>query len=435
MLALVCAFGLGGACARPAGAQPGRTTATISGRITARPDSLVVSLITVGPGEVLWDRFGHTGIRVQNLATGMDSTWNWGLFDFDSPDFIRRFLTGDTRYWVAGFPTPAVLDYYRRYQRGVWEQELTLDFVQADSVLRFLRWNSQPENKFYRYDYYLDNCSTRARDALDAVLGGAIRRAVESKSAGVTWRGETLRLSQAFPSVAFGMSFTLGPRADVTLSAWEGAFLPMRLHDAVKAVTVTHAAGPEPLVRVEHELVPAGPFGEAANAPSYGMPALAIGVLVALLIAAIARYAPAPGARVFVGAFGSLWHLVVGLAGTLVLWAGLFTRHTFMGANTNVLLGTPVSLALAVLFLLAARSRAGTGVRRTTSRLAQFAAAASLVALALHVVRGWSPADISPVLLVAPIHAAFAYAVARRASPPGDVGTAPAADASARAAA
>src|SRR3989304_4039010 len=111
-------------------------------------------------------------IRVRSPETGLDSAWNWGMYDFTSPGFIPRFLTGETRYWMEGFASLPLIDYYRRNNRAVWEQVLDLDAQEADSLLAFIRWTARPENRFYRYDYYLDNCATRVRDALDTVLRG-----------------------------------------------------------------------------------------------------------------------------------------------------------------------------------------------------------------------------------------------------------------------
>lgn len=424
-------------CAMATGlaAQSPVPVGTIRGSITAGPDSLVVSLLTIGPGEQLFDRFGHSSIRVRNDAIGLDSAWNWGMYDFESVGFIWRFLTGDTRYWMAGFPSPLLVDFYHRANRAVWEQELNLSRAEADSLLAFLRWNAQPEHRFYRYDYYLDNCSTRVRDAIDAVTGGAVRRALlgvastgatgaeQGAAAGVTWRGETLRLSAAFPAIAFGMTFALGPRADATLTRWEQAFIPMRLRDALRDVRVGGAAGSAPLVRAERMLAPEGPYVEAAAPPRYAAPAAAIGLLLGIALLLLRRAAPPAVSRVVIGAFGSIWHLVLGVAGTLVLLAGLFTRHQFMGANASVLLGTPASLALAVLYVRAWSTRASAGVRRAAIALSAVAAVCATAALLAHAVPAWSPADWAPVALALPVHVALALALlashgAARSGPP-----------------
>jgi hypothetical protein len=396
------------ACAMPAAGQG--TVIQLRGRVAGR-DTVRVSLLTVGPGEEVFDRFGHAAIRVRNTATGLDSAWNWGMFDFNSPNFIPRFLTGETRYWMAGFPTGLFVDYYRRAGRAVWEQDFDLDPAQADSVLTVLRWNARDENKFYRYDYYLDNCSTRVRDAIDAAVGGALRRVATGPSTGITWRSETMRLAEAFPILNFGMTFTLGPRADRELSRWDELFIPMHLRDAVRAVRVPHADGEHPLVAAERTLVPVGAFPEAARPPTMVGWAALVGIVLAAMLVLLGRVAP----RGF-GTAAGLWHGGAGLAGGLVLWAGSFTRHVFMGLNTNVLAATPVSLALAVLVPLAMARGASERMRRAAAGAAAFTVVAWMLALASHLAPSWAPADLAPLVFAGPLHVVVAMRLwARRA--------------------
>jgi hypothetical protein len=370
-------------------------------------DTVVVSLLTLGPGELLFDRFGHAAIRVRRTAGGLDSAWNWGMYDFDSPGFITRFLTGDTQYWMAGYPTSQFVNYYRDNGRAIWEQELALTGVQADSMLAMLRWNARPENKFYRYDYYLDNCSTRVRDAIDQILGGALKRHLGAAPLQpMTWRSETLRLAAAFPLIDFGMTFALGRRADAQVSPWEEGFIPMRLRDRLRSMPG--------LVRAERVLNPPGRVVEAERGPDLLTGAvLAALIAVTIILVVSSRAASSGGARLSLGAAGSVWHLVAGIAGTLILFAGLFTRHTFMGANTAVLLGTPASLALAWCYPRAWTAGVGETTRRVARALAVLAAAAAGLAVVAHGT-GMGSEGLAPTALAAPVHIALTLALLRR---------------------
>jgi hypothetical protein len=386
-------------------AQRPTTAPPAAARLAPRTDSLVISLLTFGPGAQLFDRFGHTAIRVRDGA-GLDSAWNWGMYDFNAPNFITRFLTGDTQYWMAGYATADFVNYYRREGRAIWEQELALDQQSADSLLKFMRWNAQPENKFYRYDYYLDNCSTRARDALDLALHGALKRelAAEFPDVGVTWRKETLRQASAFPLIGFGMTFALGRRADATLTPWEEGFLPARLRDRVRSVRV--GVDRHSLVRAERELNPPGPIVDAVNVPSYAKAAAATGMAILVFLVTIGG--PnwnSIGQRRVLGAFGTAWHLSVGVAGLLVLVAGLFTKHTFMAANAYVLLGTPASLALVWFYARGLSVNASERTRRAALGLSAIAVVCACTAtLLVAAVPSVSPADWAPVMFAAPVH-------------------------------
>ena len=383
-------------------------------RAQAPGDSLVISVLTMGPGKEVFERFGHISIRVHDLRTGLDSAYNWGMFSFDQPRFLQRFLTGDTRYWMEGFPTIPLVAAYRTAGRWVTEQELALSPNEADSLRRFIQWNAREENKWYRYDYYKDNCSTRVRDALDMVLGGALRREVSAREHGVTYRSETLRLAAAYPLLDLGMDFALGLRADATLSAWEEMFIPMRLLELIRDVKVRRASGvATPLVRAERRLVVDDRLADRASPPDLFRPSLAAGVALAGVLVVLAVLSGrSSAARWGIATLGTLWHALAGSAGLLVLFLGLFTRHVFMARNLNVLLATPASLALALLFPLAI---AGTSKRvaRAAGSLSALAAAAALAAMVLHAVPALAQENRPLLAFAVPAQMALAFALAR----------------------
>jgi len=377
---------------------------------------VVVSVLTMGPGDELFERFGHQSIRVHDLTTGADTSYNWGMFSFDQPHFITRFLTGDTKYWMEGFPTPWIVAYYRDHARAVWEQELSLTTSEKDSLWRYMRWNAREENKYYRYDYYRDNCGTRVRDALDMVLGGRLERAISTPRHGVTYRSETLRLARAYPLINFGMDFVLGRPADDTLSAWEEMFIPMRLQQLIRGAAVRHDDGSAgALVSRERQLVVDSRYQDADTPPAYLLPALVTGVVIGgvLLVLCLAPAASTP-ARWSIAVIGTSWSLVTGAAGLILLCAELFTRHAaYMGHNVNVLLATPAALGLAVLIPLATRRSASPVVGRAARSLGVLAAASSVAALALGIVPSFAQQNQPILALAVPVQTALAYALWR----------------------
>src|SRR5688500_4185796 len=216
---------------------------------------LTVYLMTMGAGDLVWERFGHNAIWIHDAARGTDAVYNWGMFDFAQPGFLRRFLTGDTRYWMAAFDLNSTVDVYAGSNRTVLVQELDLTPAQRAELQRFAEWNEREENRYYRYDYYRDNCSTRVRDAIDRVLGGLIRASLDTVSTGTTYRWHNRRLTLEVPFQYTGMDIVLGQPGDQTISAWEEAFLPMRFRERIRALRVTGPDGTtRPLVRSERQL-------------------------------------------------------------------------------------------------------------------------------------------------------------------------------------
>jgi len=393
----------------------GAGLALAAGTIPAQAphDSIVVSVLTMGPGAELFERFGHQSIRIHDVTTGLDSAYNWGMFSFEQPHFLVRFLTGDTKYWMEGFPTAPLLEYYRQSGRAVWEQELALTVAETDSLWRYMKWNATEANKWYRYDYYRDNCGTRVRDALDMVLGGALRRAVAAHEHGVTYRSETLRLAVDYPLINFGMDFVLGRPADATLSAWDEMFIPMRLQQLIRSVRVRHADGRAGrLVRRERQLVADSRYQDADTPPDYFPPALEAGLIISGLLLVLSLLASAPAARWSIGIIGASWNLLAGVVGLVLLCAELFTRHAeYMGQNVNVLLATPAALALAILFPSALRRHASQGVVRAARSLSVFAAACSTVAILMRLVPSFAQQN-SPLLAFAvPVQATLVIAL------------------------
>ncbi|MDH5823857.1 DUF4105 domain-containing protein [Luteimonas sp. RD2P54] len=297
-----------------------------------------VGVITMLPGEVFFERFGHNAIVIDDPAQGEPLSYNFGFFDMEEPDFFGNFVRGQMRYRLAVLPLAEDLAYYREVGRGVSIQWLDLDDARASALAEALAINALPENARYRYDYFTDNCSTRVRDALDAALDGALRRQLQGRSRGNTYRSDAVRLASPAPWMWLGFDLGLGPAADRPHSLWEDAFVPMRLADALR--TVRNADG-DPLVAAESELLPHRLAPEPAEAPRPWWPWLLAGLLAAAALAWLGGRAP----RWLALAALPFWSLA-GLAGLTMLFIWCCTAHRFGWSNHNLLLLDPLALLL-----------------------------------------------------------------------------------------
>ena len=378
----------------------------------AVPDtSLTVTLVTFGQETEVFERFGHDALWFHDPATGEDTAYHWGLFDFNEPHFVARFVSGDTRYWMGGESALARIDYERRTGRSVTLQRLALTPAQAHALLDFVRWNALDANKYYRYDYFRDNCATRLRDALDHALGGVLRARFDTMHTALTYRGESLRLTDGDRPAQLGIDLALGRPADVPITRWASFFIPMRLRDALREVQVAGPAGPQPLVAAERMLppVPGAPTVTERTTPAsllwrYLLCGVVLAALViGLRVMSISRRSAAWGLALF----GAAWWLVWGIIGVLVAYAWGFTRHVFWASNENLLLLSPLCLLLVVLTPAALlRGRAG-GVTRAVAFLV---AVLGLVAAALALTPGGQRSG-EIVALLLPVHLALAWAV------------------------
>ena len=375
---------------------------------------LTVTLVTFGQAEEVFERFGHNALWFQNGLTGEDVAYHWGLFSFEQPHFVARFLTGDTRYWMGtGDVRPEeLIEFWRRNGRPITLQRLNLTPGQATKLHDFVVWNARPENKFYRYDYFQDNCSTRLRDALDLAVGGAIKAATDTAITALSFRRESVRLVDGDKPVQLGIDIALGRPADAPLTKWKSFFIPMRLRDAIRTIRITGADGSlVPLVsaeRVIDPLPPPPPLVELQTAPRLAVRYGLLGLLLAAMVCGLrVMMVSRRGAAWGLAVFGAIWSFLSGVIGVIVLLAWFLTRHVFWAANENVLLLTPFSLALAILIPAAVL---GSRARSAARLVSAVVAACALAGFLLAVIPGGEE-NRAVVALFLPVHLSFAWAL------------------------
>ena len=355
----------------------------------------------MGPGDQVWEKFGHNAIWIHDELTRTDSAYHWGLFDFADKDFVPRFVQGRMRYAMGSFGLAETLQQYRMTNRTVTAQRLNLAPAERQRIQDFVKWNMRPENRYYRYDYFRDNCSTRVRDAIDAALGGAVKRSSVNVASNTTYRFHTSRLTQDDWLVFTGTMMGLGQPTDRRIDAWEEMFLPVRMMDRFRSMRIPTAMGNQPLVQEETVLV------QSSRAPEDTL--VRRGMFGYLLIACILIVFGAAlwllGLRRGAVAVALVWSIVAGIAGTLLTGLWGFTDHLYSYRNENVLQLNPLSLVVAATLIALLW-------RRTPSRLA-IAAAALVAALSIggfvvQLLPGFDQVNGDVIALALPLHLAVA---------------------------
>ena len=362
-----------------------------------------IGVLVMEPGEVFFERFGHDAILVEDPATGTATSYNFGFFDMGEPGFVGNFVRGEMRYYLVALPLEEDLAQYRDERRGVTVQWLDLEPAQARALAQDLAINARPENARYRYDYYLDNCSTRVRDALDRALGGALQQQLSGRSRGHTWRSESVRLAWPAKWMAFGFHVGLGDAADRPLSRWEEAFIPMRLRESLREAT---RADGRPLVSSEEQLLPHGLSLPPEEEPRWRMPALLLGLALAIGVSLLGARRP----RLLAALALPFW-LCAGLAGSLIAFIWFGTAHFAGHANENLLLLSPLALGLLPGGWRVLRGRDGGRVFRVL--LWTLAGLAALAAF-LEFLPFLRQQNLEWVLLLLPLHLALARQFAPR---------------------
>ena len=313
-----------------------------AGVAEAPGENLEISLITYGPGDIYWERFGHDAIELRDTASGEEVDFNYGVFNFDEKNFFFNFARGQMHYLIDAEPTTDEENFYAQAGRSVTKQKLALTPQQAAALRDFLLWNLRPENATYNYDYYIDNCTTRVRDALDHALGGVIKARLTKLPGSMTYRQQTVRLMSAQPWLMLILDLGLGPYADQPLNAWQESFLPEELQKNLRNVTIPGGHGStQLLVQNEALLSPNRLNAPPASPPDIRVPLGIAGLIFAALLIATWRHA-----RFAYALLGSVFLLTAGLVGLVMLILWTLTAHHSAWANANLLLFNPLAFVL-----------------------------------------------------------------------------------------
>lgn len=201
--------------------------ATVGAQSMTNPDRIQISLLTCSPGKEVWAQYGHTAIRYYDKESGEDLAINYGIFSLDQTYFIPRFVLGMTDYRMGVQPMDMFLAQYSYEGRGVIEQVLNLSAEDKEVIYKALQENMKPENVVYRYNYFFDNCTTRARDMLVNHLHGKVVYPPAEEDA--TFRSMIHKWNNKYEWSQFGEDLLLGVNADRKTTKSEQQFLPENL--------------------------------------------------------------------------------------------------------------------------------------------------------------------------------------------------------------
>jgi hypothetical protein len=375
-----------------------------AGVTDAPGEKLEISLITYGPGDIYWERFGHDAIELRDTVSGEEVDFNYGVFNFDEKNFFFNFARGQMHYLIDAEPTTDEQNFYAQAGRSVTRQRLALTPQQAAALRDFLLWNLRPENATYNYDYYVDNCTTRVRDALDRALGGVIKARLTKLPGGMTYRQQTVRLMSAQPWLMLILDLGLGPYADQPLTAWQESFLPEELQKNLRSVAVPDGhGGTQPLVQNETLLSPNRLDAPPATPPDLRLPLGIAGLVFAALIVATWRYA-----RLAYALLSTLFLLTAGLVGLVMLMLWTLTTHHSAWANANLLLFNPLAF---VLLRAPWQARHSIGVSRLTTSVLLIQLIGLLLAVGLHLLPGIVQQNQPWILFALPCWLALAWSL------------------------
>ena len=216
-------------------------------------DSVRVSLLTCAPGSAIYSLFGHTALRYENPAKGEDWVFNYGMFSFNTPNFVMRFVKGETDYQLGVIPYRYFEGEYAMRGSSVYQQELNLTPQEKEKIFRLLEENYRPANRTYRYNYFYDNCITRARDKVEQAIEGKVvyPEAMKERS----FREIVREYTDGHEWSAFGIDLCLGAEADEPIDERKQMFAPFYMLEFARGAMIHREDTIVPLVKAEKLLL------------------------------------------------------------------------------------------------------------------------------------------------------------------------------------
>jgi len=318
-------------------------------------DSIRISLLTCGQGPDAYERFGHTGVRIADLKRPqMDIVFHYGVFSFKTPNFVWRFVKGETDYQLGAVDTERFIGEYRERGLELFEQVLDLDSMQAAETARRLIVNYQPQNRVYRYNYFFDNCATRPFHLINAACNQGIdydttwmrtetyRSMVREKTHNGTW-------------LDFGITLAIGMGADKKTSLSQQVFLPDHLATAYDNATIN---GRPLVVRTDTILTIQDNVARIINAQPSSTDPMPVMTLILLISVALLAYRiqqnkpegkHAVLAHKLSNIFDTLFLLGTGIAASILWMLLLVSEHPTVNENLNCVWLWPTNLLFCLL--------------------------------------------------------------------------------------
>jgi hypothetical protein len=349
-------------------------------------DSTDVYIITCAPGTESYSIYGHTALRVAVRGTTIDRVYNWGIFDFSTPNFVYRFAKGRLDYMLGAYGYEDFLTEYISEGHSVWSQKLNLTDAEKERLFELINENLKPENVKYRYDFFFDNCATRVRDIVAAAATDTVIFPEKERKRQMSFRRLVDPKQKVLPWLDLGADMLLGLQADRKATPYDEMFLPDHLMNNMLNTVIVHDGVEEALT---------GPAEVVADFSASVRPAAKAWVpqavfwlllLPVLLVTFVLRRPKLEKAADFVIYF------IYAVIALLLVFTNLFSEHDALHFN---LLFLGINILIPVLFvLLFTRNKAV-----LLSRIAFFISL-SWLPVSLIAGQGINPALIPLVLII-----------------------------------
>ncbi len=304
----------------------------------ANPDSVKISLLTFGKGKSVADVWGHTGIRVLNADKGTDLVYNYGTYDFNQPNFLLKFLRGKLKYSLSFNDFEQTIRFYTFYHRDVFEQVLNLNREEKIKLMELLEENYLPQNRYYLYDFFYDNCSTRPLSIITNSIQSKLLLSENKENK--TFRQYLDEEIIDKPWLDFGIDLILGINADKNPERFQKSFLPLNLKSELSKSQILKDGQNESFVLMDKTIAS---FDHVQSSFPLLLKPASIFTFLFVLEILIFGFFFFKSPKLFL-IYDKIWFTIALIAGLIITFLWFFTDHTATKSNLNYLVFNPLYL-------------------------------------------------------------------------------------------
>ena len=299
-------------------------------------DRVRISLLTCAPGSEIYALFGHSALRSENPDQQEDWVFNYGMFSFKDPNFVMRFVKGETDYQLGVIPFAYFEAEYAMRGSSVYQQVLNLTNDEKELLVNLLKENYLPANRVYRYNYFYDNCTTRARDKIEESIQGKVIYPKNEKE--VSFRDILHEFMVDSHWSEFGIDLCLGSEADQPIDERKQMFAPFYMLGAARGAMIHRGDTVVPLVLEEVKIVDA----VLEDEPAFPLSPIFCSLLLLLVTMVVVAWSICKGRSCL--AWNVLLFFLQGIGGCIIAFLFFFSLHPTVGSNWLRMLFNPLPL-------------------------------------------------------------------------------------------
>lgn len=287
-------------------------------------DIFEITVLTCSPGKETYSAWGHTAIRIIDKRANIDVVYNFGLFDFNTPNFYPKFIKGRLKYKLGIQHTHQFYQSYLRENRQIIEQKLNLSREEKTAIIQKLQYLYKPENRYYLYRFAGKNCTTEIRDLILENVETDFKSVPTDK----TIRDQLNDYLQDRLWLRFSMSLIMGYKIDREIDKFDSMFLPDYLCYGLRDINTNHGE------LVKEESIFNQLYKTTKNLPFFLNPLVVFSILFLLILIIKRNYIQIPVV------------VFIGITGLVILVLSIITEHPELRSNLNFLWINPLLLLL-----------------------------------------------------------------------------------------